>query len=191
MTQATTALPREDTRGRIQAVALELFTEQGYDKTSLREIAERLGVTKAALYYHFKSKEEIVESLTADHVRRMESLLDWARGRQPTPEFRREFVHRYMENLSVSQHFKVMKFIQQNQPSMKNMPNAAKWRESMQQMIDVLAGKDAGAVERMHVGLAIFGLHASWMLLPEGDYSEEERRQAALVTAYELLGLKS
>ena len=42
------------TRQRIQAVALELFTEQGYEKTSLREIAERLNVTKAALYYHFK-----------------------------------------------------------------------------------------------------------------------------------------
>src|SRR5215212_2957494 len=34
---------RPDTRSRIQAVALELFIEQGYDKTSLREIAERLG----------------------------------------------------------------------------------------------------------------------------------------------------
>jgi AcrR family transcriptional regulator len=45
-----------DTRARIQQVALELFAEQGYDKTSLREIAERLDVTKAALYYHFKSK---------------------------------------------------------------------------------------------------------------------------------------
>src|ERR1039457_770640 len=54
------AHPRGDTRQRIQAVALELFAEQGYEKTSLREIAERLGVTKAALYYHFKSKEAIV-----------------------------------------------------------------------------------------------------------------------------------
>ena len=54
---------RGDTRSRIQAVAVELFSEQGYDKTSLREIAERLGVTKAALYYHFKSKEDIVRSL--------------------------------------------------------------------------------------------------------------------------------
>ena len=48
--------PRTDTRSRVQEVALELFAEQGYEKTSLREIAERLGVTKAALYYHFKSK---------------------------------------------------------------------------------------------------------------------------------------
>ena len=40
---------RGDTRARIQQVALELFAEQGYERTSLREIAERLGVTKAAL----------------------------------------------------------------------------------------------------------------------------------------------
>jgi AcrR family transcriptional regulator len=53
----------EETRERILDVALELFNEQGYEGTSLREIAERLGVTKAALYYHFKSKEEILLAL--------------------------------------------------------------------------------------------------------------------------------
>ena len=52
-----------ETRQRILDVALDLFVEQGYEKTSLREIAERVGVTKAALYYHFQSKEDIVTTL--------------------------------------------------------------------------------------------------------------------------------
>ena len=52
-----------DTRQRILDVALDLFTEQGYDGTSLRQIAEQLGVTKAALYYHFESKEDILMAL--------------------------------------------------------------------------------------------------------------------------------
>jgi AcrR family transcriptional regulator len=52
-----------DTRDRILAVSAELFVEQGYDGTSLREIAERLGFSKAALYYHFSSKEQILEAL--------------------------------------------------------------------------------------------------------------------------------
>ena len=52
-----------DTRQRILAVAQELFIEQGYDGTSLREISERLGFTKAALYYHFHSKDEILLAL--------------------------------------------------------------------------------------------------------------------------------
>jgi AcrR family transcriptional regulator len=51
------------TRARILDIALELFTEQGYDKTSIRDIAERLGFTKAALYYHFKSKADILLEL--------------------------------------------------------------------------------------------------------------------------------
>jgi AcrR family transcriptional regulator len=53
----------EETRERILDVALELFNEEGYERTSLREIAGRLGVTKAALYYHFKSKEDILLEL--------------------------------------------------------------------------------------------------------------------------------
>ena len=52
-----------DTKARIQAVALDLFAEQGMQQTSLRQIADRLGVTKPALYYHFASREELVGSL--------------------------------------------------------------------------------------------------------------------------------
>jgi len=51
------------TRERILEVALDLFVEQGFEKTSLREIAERVGVTKAALYYHFESKDDLLLAL--------------------------------------------------------------------------------------------------------------------------------
>ncbi|HEX4218228.1 MAG TPA: helix-turn-helix domain-containing protein [Acidimicrobiales bacterium] len=51
------------TRERILDVALDLFIQKGYDKTSLREIAEPLGFSKAALYYHFASKEDILMAL--------------------------------------------------------------------------------------------------------------------------------
>jgi AcrR family transcriptional regulator len=63
-----------DTRDRILETALDLFIERGYDKTSLREIAERVGVTKAALYYHFASKEEIIRTLVQPLVEHLESL---------------------------------------------------------------------------------------------------------------------
>lgn len=51
------------TRDRILDVALDLFTTQGFDGTSLRQIAERLHITKAALYYHFESKDDILMAL--------------------------------------------------------------------------------------------------------------------------------
>ena len=52
-----------DTRERILDVALDLFIEQGYDKTTLRQIAEPLGFTQAAIYYHFAAKEDILVAL--------------------------------------------------------------------------------------------------------------------------------
>jgi AcrR family transcriptional regulator len=191
MTDTTPGVRREDTRTRIQEIALEMFTEKGYDATSLREISERLGFSKAALYYHFKSKEEIVESMTADHIARIEALIEWAGDQAASPDTRREFIRRYMESLSISKHFRVMKFFQQNQPALKHMANAAKWREIMDRMVQTLTGTNVSAQERLRVGLALFGLHVSWMLLPEDSYSEQERNEAALATAYDLLDTKS
>jgi AcrR family transcriptional regulator len=64
-----------DTRERILAVANELFIEQGYEGTSLREIADRLDITKAALYYHFRSKDEILETLLSPFDTLLDELL--------------------------------------------------------------------------------------------------------------------
>lgn len=71
-------MPRQnvDTRSEISAVAAELFSEQGYEQTSLREIAERLGITKAALYYHFPSKVELLSSLVEPLIEDLRELAD-------------------------------------------------------------------------------------------------------------------
>jgi AcrR family transcriptional regulator len=62
--QTSTAEPdATSTRQRILDIALDLFIEQGFDKTPLRQIAEKLGFSKAALYYHFASKEDILMAL--------------------------------------------------------------------------------------------------------------------------------
>lgn len=55
--------PRSDTRERIQEVARELFLQRGVQRTSLQDIADRLGITKPALYYHFSSREDLVRSI--------------------------------------------------------------------------------------------------------------------------------
>jgi AcrR family transcriptional regulator len=66
------AIDERSTRDRVLDVALDIFIEQGYDKASLREIAERMGFTKAALYYHFPSKADMLLALHE----RMHSIID-------------------------------------------------------------------------------------------------------------------
>src|SRR6202007_763058 len=117
--QDTGSAPRRDTRAQVQQVALELFAEQGYEKTSLREIAERLGVTKAALYYHFKSKEDIVHSFTDDYFAEFDALLNWAKDQPPGAQTRREILDRYVGTVLASK--EVFRFLEQNRASVQAM----------------------------------------------------------------------
>jgi len=69
-------MPRpSDTKQRIQEVARELFVRQGVQRTSLQEIADRLGITKPALYYHFSSREELVRSIVQPILDEEEAFL--------------------------------------------------------------------------------------------------------------------
>lgn len=56
----------ETTRLAIEDAAIELFMEQGYHATSMRQIAERAGLALGGIYNHFASKEEIFEAIVVD-----------------------------------------------------------------------------------------------------------------------------
>jgi AcrR family transcriptional regulator len=178
---------RGDTRSRIQDVALKLFIEQGYEGTSLREIAERLGVTKAALYYHFKTKDDIVASLIADRLAEIEDLAAWLRDRPVTAATRRDFVRMYADALSSERSMDVMRFLEANQTAMKDMVQVAAMRDRMLEMLDLLAGPEADPAARLRISMAVFALHASWVVLRSPKISEDERRASALEVALSLV----
>ncbi len=67
-----------ETRARLLDTALGLFTVHGVEGTSLQMIADALGVTKAAVYYHFKTKDEITEAVAEPAVGELNTILDRA-----------------------------------------------------------------------------------------------------------------
>jgi AcrR family transcriptional regulator len=181
-------MPRTDTRARVQKVALELFAEQGYDKTSLREIAERLGVTKAALYYHFKSKEDIVHSFTDDHYDRIDALISWARSQPPGEATRRELLERYVSLILGATD--VFRFIEQNRASMQAIDAAKgrfeRFRDRLDAMVDLLVGPDAPFRGRVRATAAIFAANTSCMLYSSAAYDPDELRAIILEIATDL-----
>lgn len=176
-----------DTRSRIKEVALELFTEKGYEATSLREIAERLGVTKAALYYHFKSKDEIVISFVADRLAHLNEMIKWADEQPPTAQTRREVLRRYADALNGDQHPRVMRFFEQNQPALKAMPIGRDIRDKMFDLVRALTPPGASPADQLRTGLALFALHTAWLGIIRDELTDEERRAVALSVAYELI----
>jgi AcrR family transcriptional regulator len=68
----------EITQQRILDAARELFAERGYAGTSIRDIAERLSMTKAALYYHFPGKQDVLAALVEPWLDEIDELAEWA-----------------------------------------------------------------------------------------------------------------
>jgi AcrR family transcriptional regulator len=89
----------EATSERIRSVAAELFAEKGYGETSLREIAERLGITKAALYYHYPSKEQLLQAIVQPFFDDIRVLVAQAEQELPSGPALRLFFEAYLDML--------------------------------------------------------------------------------------------
>jgi AcrR family transcriptional regulator len=176
---------RGDTRQRIQDVALELFAEQGYEKTSLREIAERLEVTKAALYYHFKTKEEILVSIFEDVSQPIEDLIEWG-GQQPhTLRTKQEILSRYSDALAGAA--PLFRFMQENQATVRELRIGEMFKNRMLGMRDILVDPDAALVDQVRCVSAMFTLHAGMHFLNDIEGDPEAKRKAVLEVAIDLV----
>ena len=60
----------------ILTVSAKLFLEKGFDKTSIQDIAEAAGISKGAIYHHFKSKDEIISAVTENQTQTTKSMLE-------------------------------------------------------------------------------------------------------------------
>ncbi|MQY36293.1 hypothetical protein SRB17_42920 [Streptomyces sp. RB17] len=176
---------RGNTRQRIQDVALELFAEQGYEKTSLREIAERLDVTKAALYYHFKTKEEIIVSLFEDLTKPIEDLIEWGRSQPPTLQTKQEMVRRYSRVLADAE--PLFRFMHDNQGTVRDLRIGDIFKDRMRDLRDILIDPKAELVDQVRSVSALFTLHAGMFLMQdlEGDF--EKKRTTVLEVALDLI----
>jgi len=87
-------------RERVLAAALDLFGEHGVSGTSLQMIADRIGVTKAAVYHQFHTKDEIVLAVLAPAMESLHHSIEQAEA-QPTPEARRELMLTSLVDLAV------------------------------------------------------------------------------------------
>jgi AcrR family transcriptional regulator len=174
-------------RAHIQRVALELFIEEGYDKTSLREIAEKLGVTKAALYYHFPTKDDIVSSLIEHRVAAVDALMEWAEAQPRTEQTRIEFVRRYSVLHDVAKHEHVIRFFERNQTLINTMPAGQLMKAQMERVFGYLMDPQESTVQQLRRAMAIFTIHANWFVFRGRDLSAQERRDATLTVAEDLM----
>jgi AcrR family transcriptional regulator len=94
------AIPKEDRLDDVIAVATQLFCERGFRGTRLDDIANALGVTRAALYYYFDGKHDVLEEVCARAMASTEAALRRGEELDDPADRLKSFAHQYALNMS-------------------------------------------------------------------------------------------
>lgn len=94
----------KDTKERILAAALEMFSQNGYAGTNIRELSESLGLVKSAMYRHFESKEAIWNTLLDELIAYYEARFGSPAHLPPVPDSLEELVTMTMRMVNFTIH---------------------------------------------------------------------------------------
>ncbi|WP_216896757.1 TetR/AcrR family transcriptional regulator [Nocardia alni] len=177
---------RTDTRERILAVALRMFSTRGYTATSLQELADELGVTKAALYFHFKNKEDILAGIMLGNLGSLNAMIDEAAQYASTPTGREEFLRRVADHLA-AQGPHLFRLMRENFSGIGNLGLEDEIRRTQRRLLDTLAGPNPTLLDKARARTAFAGLQATALTAEWEEADEDELRAAALTVALEVL----
>jgi AcrR family transcriptional regulator len=181
---STRAVQAERTRQQILETAQRLFTEHGYDATSLQMIADEMGLTKAAVYYHFRAKVDIRHEIILAGVKQLSTLLDEAaaiRGRRARVE---HVVNGFVDFFVESRQYPLTS----NDPAAKREKLDEEPLSMRRRAVALIFGDSPTATER----LAIRAVSCIPEFLPElADLSDEELRGALRTTMLHILRVPS
>ncbi|MEU4217977.1 helix-turn-helix domain-containing protein [Actinoplanes sp. NPDC026623] len=169
-----------DTREEVKTVALRLFSTRGFEQTSLREIAEELGITKAALYYHFASKHDLLSALITPLVEDLQAFFAGAEARARTDQ--RGVLEDYFD--MCARHRQVFAGLLRDVQVLSELDLVATmihWRSRLDAM---LVGDDP--VDRVRAVVALGGLQDCVILFP-GDAATAAIRTHAIDAALRAL----
>jgi AcrR family transcriptional regulator len=152
-------------------------------------------VTKAALYYHFRTKEDILRGTFEDMASSVDELVAWGRAQPRTVETRREVLRRYAAVLGGQWRF-IVQFLQENQPAMRELDVQSQLTGRFSGMVELLRDPEGDLTDRFRAFLAVVVLHlgvvggqpgplSAMGLTPLG--TEDEVAAAALDVAFDLV----
>jgi AcrR family transcriptional regulator len=178
-----TPATRPDTRARILDAALDVFSEYGFEGSSLQQIADRLDLTKAALYYYFRSKDELLEALVEPAIKGLDEILDACAGDKDTPARRKEFLKQYVDYFLRQR--RLVAYISRDLATLAHPAISTGSEERRARMAAIFAGADLDFSDRVRVTMAFGGMQAAIAQYPDAD--ETELREALLEAGAALL----
>jgi AcrR family transcriptional regulator len=136
------AIPRSAAQTRILVAALDLFADHGVSGTSLQMIADALGVTKAAVYHQFKTKDEIIIAVTEMQLGTLEEALEDAEAAEDRPQARELLLNRVIE-MAVDQR-RMVSVMQSDPVIIRFLAEHKPFHAFLERLYAALIGDDTG-----------------------------------------------
>ncbi|MFE4698232.1 TetR/AcrR family transcriptional regulator [Streptomyces sp. NPDC056738] len=171
------------TRHQIVRTAQRLFAGRGYQATSLQAIADEMGLTKAAVYYHFRTKAQILQAALDPTVEEMTVLLDELAGMPSRRERLDAFAVGWVDFLVRNRELGTMLL---HDPEVRAASVYAENDTRRRRVLRVLFGGSPTPAERMAYVMCL------WMLEGLGelsDLADDDLRATLLLTARALLAV--
>jgi AcrR family transcriptional regulator len=169
------------------AAALELFARHGVGGTSLQMIADEIGVTKAAVYHQYKSKDEIVLAAAQSELVRVEATVAAAEA-QPTKRKARDHLIAGMIDLAIDDG-RTMGTVLSDPVIVGFFEHHLYFRDVMHRMSHVLVGDDAGPEARVRTAMLVAAISGAVMHPFVADLSDEVLRGQLVHLARRFLGV--
>ncbi len=166
---------------QITRAALDLFGVHGVHGTSLQMIADELGVTKAAVYYHFRTKKQIVEQALRPAMEGLATLVEEAQGLPPGPA-RVEKLVRGLADDAIT-HRDLYSVILRDVAAMSVVSEATEVLERLNRM---LVGPGGDSARQVEVAMFLSGLVAPAVDEWVRQMSDEEVRKGILTVGMKL-----
>ncbi len=184
---ATRSAPHSAAQRRIIAAALELFAAHGVSGTSLQMIAEAVGVTKAAVYHQFRTKEEIVVAVVDVELARVEAALEIAErlGRGPRAA---EVVLAQVIDDAVARR-RMVSALQHDPVIARLLANHEHFQKFMKRLYGVLAGDEFDAEARVRAAMLSAAIGGAVVHPFVAELDDESLRSELLRQAQTFLGL--
>ncbi|OBB14881.1 TetR family transcriptional regulator [Mycolicibacterium setense] len=182
---AKAVAPRGFARERVLEAALSLFAEHGVNGTSLQMIADRLGVSKAAVYYQFHSKDEIVLAVIQPVFDDMIRLVRIAEA-MSTPEARREAAISGMVEMAV-RHRRVTAVFHGDPVIDSLVHSRDELQDTIERLTGILLGPEPDAADRICMSVLAAGVYGSATDPALADVTDQELHRVLLDCAQRLL----
>jgi AcrR family transcriptional regulator len=140
-------VPYSAAQTRVITAALELFTTHGVGGTSLQMIADAVGITKASVYYQFKTKEEIVIAAAEVDLARLEQALDAAEAEEDRPHALEVLLARLVD-LAVENR-RMVSMLQRDPVMVRLVADYEPFRALMDRLHHLLVGDDPSTDQRV------------------------------------------